>query len=462
MVQDFLNNKLKDFKNFNKPKFISIDADTNFSMGNNFKLIPYRVNHSVPNTLGFFLQTPAGVVVHQTDFKFDWTPVMDKPADVQKIAALAKELQPTLLLSDSLGSTSPGFTKSERFIEDTFDLLVKEAPRQVFITTMSSNISRIQQAINSGVKFGRKVVTMGYSIESNLEVALKYNLIQAPPDTLISEDEIKNYPDERLLFVVPGNYGQVGSTLDKIGKKEHKKIKLHDNALVIFSGDPIPGTEPAVDRLIDNLTLAGAHVVYSELQENLHVSGHGSRGDLSLMAQIIKPKFFYPIGGGIKHMRAYKDMLAEQGFIADNIFELLNGESLELEGDYVRKGAKIEIKDVYIDVDKSKSSIENIVLADRKLLAENGVIFVVVPYRKGVPLAKRVDIYTRGYIYVKANQAILNGMKKNAEHTIKSLMVKGPVVDSGVVKKVVEKALSKHLAKRVGKAPSIIVEKLEL
>jgi len=418
MVQDFLLNKLKDFKNVNTPKFTSIEPHTSFKIGNDFELTPYRVNHSVPNTLGFFIKTPSGTVVHQTDFKFDWTPIMDKPANIRKIASLAESLNPTLMLSDSLGATHFGYTRSEKYIEDSFDAVIKDAPGLVVITTMSSNISRIQQALNSAKSHNRKVVVSGYSIENNLEVVIKHKIINIPEGTLISEKEMGNYKDNELMLVVPGNYGQVGSTLDKLSKGEHRRLKLTPNSTVAFSGDPIPGMEPQVDKVIDRLTLLGAHVVYSELQQDLHVSGHGSRGDLTLMAQLIRPKYFWPIGGGIKHMRAYKDMLSSQGFEGDNIFELLDGETLEITGDFVKKGQKVEIEEIFIDNSNQKNSVESIVLKDRKALADNGVVFVVVPTSNGEVRADKVEIYTRGFIYVKENQALLNGMKKNVQDTL--------------------------------------------
>lgn len=463
MVQDFLSNKLRDFSDYNEPKFVNVEANKPFQIGKNFYLHPYRVNHSVPNTLGFYINTPAGTVVHQSDFKFDWTPVMDKAADVHSIASLSDKFKPVLMLSDSLGSTHKGFTKSERYIEDSFDTVVKDAPGQVFITTISSNISRIQQAINSASKHNRKVVISGFSIENNVEVAIKHGLIKDPNHTIISEKAARKTKDHQLLYVVPGNYGQVGSTLDKISKGEHKAIKMTENAVVIFSGDPIPGMENAVDKVIDNLISRGAHVVYSELQEDLHVSGHGSRGDLTLMAHLVNPKFYAPVGGGIKHMRAYKDMLSDQGIDPNHVLELYEGETIEIENDIARKGENIELKDVYIDNEQRRGSIENIVLSDRRLLAQNGVLFVVVPYNQGRPVPESVELYTRGFIYVKENQSLLSGMKNNVSETLKSLSNnKDSAEDFGTIKKAVEKSLLKHLYKRIGESPIIVVEKLDL
>lgn len=462
MVQDFLLNKLKDFKDANKPKFISIEPHTPFRVGNDFELTPYRVNHSVPNTLGFFVKTSSGTVVHQTDFKFDWTPIMDKPADIRKISSLAEHHNPVLMLSDSLGATHFGYTRSEKYIEDSFDDVIKDAPGMVVITTMSSNISRIQQALSSAKSHNRKVVVSGYSIEKNLEVVIKHNIINIPEGTLISDTEMSNYKDNELLLVVPGNYGQVGSTLDKLSKGEHKRLRLPSDVTVVFSGDPIPGMEPQVDKVIDRLTLLGAHVVYSELQEDLHVSGHGSRGDLTLMAQLIKPKYFWPIGGGIKHMRAYKDMLVAQGFEGNNVFELLDGETLEVTGDIVKRGQKIEIEEVYIDNSSQKNSVESIVLKDRKFLADNGVVFVVLPTINGEIKGDKVEIYTRGFIYVKENLALLNGMKKNVQDTLNRSSESGENKDFSNLKRTVEKALSKHLYKRIGEAPMIVVEGLSI
>lgn len=459
LVQSFLKNKLKDFSDCKPANYIDVDPEKDFTIGSKFKISPYRVNHSVPHTLGFFIQTEAGTVVHQTDFKFDWTPVMDKPADVQRIASLSVQHKPILMLSDSLGATHHGYTRSEKHIEETFDEIVNDAPGQVFITTISSNISRVQQAINSAVKHNRKVVIGGYSMRSNFEAAIQHELLKIPADTLVEDSEAKNYKDAQLLYIVPGNYGQVGSTLDKIAKEKHNFIKLKPKATVLFSSDPIPGSEGAIDRLIELLILKDATVVSTSLQEDLHVSGHGTRGDLSLMAQLVRPNYFCPVGGSIKHMRAYRDMLVSQGFAAESVFELLDGETLAITPNSVALGEKIEVGETYIDNSNRQNSIEDVVINDRKMLAEDGVLFVILPKSSKGYLADNADIFTRGFIYVKENKSLLTGMQKNVAETVKSLTSNA---DVSTVKKAVEKALKKHLYKRVGEAPLIIVEILDV
>ena len=459
MVQDFLKNKLKDHSGLNTPKFVEILQRKPFTIGNKFKLYPYGVNHSVPNTMGFFIQTPYATVVHQTDFKFDFTPVMDKPIDIREIARLTEKFNPSLLLSDSLGSMAESFTKSERMIEDTFDLLIKDAKNQVFITTISSNISRIQQAINSANTFGRKVVVSGYSIENNVAVAIKHNLLVNFKNTLIREQDIKKYKPNELLYIVPGNYGQIGSTLDKISDNKHRFIRLLQGDTVVFSGDPIPGMEPMVQKMVEKLAIRGAEVIYSELQHDLHVSGHGSSGDLSLMANLIKPPHLCPIGGDIIHLKAYKELMVRQGFKRENIFELLDGESLLIGERGVKVGPKIEIKDVYIDKGQKEGRVESIVINDRKLLSENGIIFVVLPYKNNTILLGGANIYTRGFFHVKENKFLLDNMVENVNFALKSGV---PLSDFSSVRKSVEKSLSRFLYKQVGEVPVIVVEKMDI
>ncbi len=459
MVADFLKNKLKDFNNVNTPSFVEVFQNKPFQFGNSFKLHPYGVNHSVPNTMGFFIQTPYGTVVHQTDFKFDFTPIMAKPIDIKSIASLTSRFNPVLLLSDSLGSMSEGFTKSERMIEDTFDLLIKDAKSQVFITTISSNISRIQQAINTATRFNRKVVVSGYSIENNVAVAIKHGLLTNFKNTLISESDLKKYKPNELMYIVPGTYGQIGSTLDKVADRNHKTIKLLQGDTVIFSGDPIPGMEPAVQSLVEKLAVRGAEVIYSDLQDDLPVSGHGSSGDIILMANLVRPPYLCPIGGDIIHLKAYKELMVKQGFKRENIFELLDGESMVIDNNRIISGNKIDLKDVYIDKGQNESRVETIVLNDRKLIAENGIIFVVIPFKDRSIVDSKANIFTRGFFHVKENKKLLENMVENVNFTLKSLANEQ---DFTVIKKAVEKGLSKFLYKQVGESPVIVVESMEV
>ena len=465
LVEAFVKNKLEDFKDYNPPQFIEISPDKSFTVGKYFEFIPYRVNHSVPNTLGFFIKTPAGVIVHQSDFKFDWTPVMDKPADVQKIAYLAKSLKPVLLLSDSLGSTHKGYTASEKDIEDTFDSLLNDATGQVFITTISSNISRIQQAINSAVKHNRKVIISGRSIENNFRVAQEQGLVNYPKGTILEKHQAKSVKDSNILFIVPGTYGQVGSSLDKIAEGKHRFIKMREGATVIFSGDPIPGMEPQVNRLISKLILRGANVIYSDIQENLHVSGHGSKGDITLMAQLVRAKYLAPIGGDIIHLRAYKDLMHSLGYKRKRVFELLDGESLEIrDNSYIKKGETVPIRGIFIDNEQGKRAVREVLLEDRKRLAENGILVVVIPYQSKRPLPDRAGIYTRGFIFVKDNKSVMKSIKKTIVETINTLKKQDSkkVESFDKVKKELERALQKHLYKRVGEAPLIFIDKIDL
>lgn len=461
LVREFLKNKIEDFKDLKDYSFTDIAPGIEFTIGKNFKIIPYRVNHSVPNTLGFYVITPFGTVVHQSDFKFDFTPVMDKPADVREIASLSKQYKPVLMLSDGLGSTSDGFTETEMKIEETFDSILSSSQgKQVFITTLSSNISRIQQAINSAKKFGRKVVISGRSVEQNVEVAVNQGLIKNN-DIVVQDFEAKKLPPDSLLYILPGTYGQENSGLSRVAEGRHKQIKLKEGAVVVFSGDPIPGMEAPIDTLIEKLVLRGAEVVYSQLQDDLHVSGHGSRGDLSLMAHLVNPKYLCPIGSSIKHIRAYRDLMVDSGFNQDQVIELLDGDSMVIQNNTVKKGDSYPIKEIYVDNNQTKTLVGDIVINDRKLMSESGVIFVVLPTKGGrLSTNTKPEIYTRGYIYVKENQSLLNGMKNNVESTVKSFGK-----DSGdiqQIKKSVEKSLNKHLYKRVGEVPIIVVETLEL
>ena len=313
------------------------------------RIFPFQVNHSVPDTMGLCFETPAGKIFHVADFKFDLTPVNGKVFDFQRAVNLAQG-KVLALFSDCLGANEEGFTKTEREIEGVFEQILSKANSQVFITTLSSNIARIQEVINASLKFGRKVCILGRSIEQSVEIARSFNYLKVSNKDLIFQGKSKKIPPNKITYLVAGSYGQSNSSLVKIAQGKYHGIKLLKDAAVVFSADPAPpGAKDRVDKLVDELILLGAKVYYYEIQENLHVSGHGSQEDLKLLLALIKPKFAIPIGGNPRHQRAYGFLAQKMGIPSENIFELMNGEILEFRSNHANIVGKVKLKDVFAE-----------------------------------------------------------------------------------------------------------------
>ncbi|OGC52342.1 hypothetical protein A2982_03680 [candidate division WWE3 bacterium RIFCSPLOWO2_01_FULL_39_13] len=444
-VKKLIEQSLEEFTNLGNVKINTLDPNQPLQLGC-FRLHPFAVNHSVPDTYGFAIDTPQGRIFHNTDFKFDWSPVMGKPFEIQKAAKLASEApgEVLALLSDCLGSTTEGYSKSEKDIQTTFETILADSKkRQVFITTISSNISRIQQAINASVKYGRKVVLSGRSIRQTMEVAREMNYISSPDNVFVDERNSSKYNQSEITYIITGSYGQKNSGLWRVVAGEHKSIKLSENPVVIFSADPIPNSISTVNILIDELYIKNADVYYSEIQNNLHVSGHGIKGDLSLLANIVKPKYFIPIGGNIKHMRAYSDMMQEQGVEKNRILELLDGQAVIFENNTVKMGKKLRLKDVYVD-GTLVGDVGTKVLDERMQMANHGMAVVVIE-------GSNVEVITHGFIFVKESGLLIDKTKKLVKESI-NVKVKG-----GDRKKYIEKTLQRFFFEETGRNPLVSV-----
>src|SRR3989344_2850451 len=288
----------------------------------------YGVDLVIPDATNFVVETPVGIFYHGSDFKFDLTPPDNFPSELGKIAA-AGEKGVLCLLSDSLGSERSGYTLSERIIEETIESEVRKCGGKLLFATQSSNISRIQQAVNVALQHNRKISFVGRSMDQNSEVARRLGYLSIPEVAIVHDKQILRFPDNLLFIIVAGSQGQTDSALARIGRGEHKYVKLRDSDTVILSADPIPGNENAVHELVDALTQGGARVSYSEVMEDLHVSGHGSQQDLRLMLSLTKPKYMLPIGGTYRHMIGYQKLAQEMGYNREHVLLPREGEIIE-------------------------------------------------------------------------------------------------------------------------------------
>lgn len=357
------------------------------------KMIP--MTHSVPDTKHLIIKTPIGNVYHGSDFKFDWTPINGTPPDIQSITKAGAE-GIALLLSDCLRSEKEGYSLSEAIIEDSFEREFRDMQGRIIITTMSSNISRIQQALWVAKRNNRKVAFIGYSIEKNVAVANKLGYLKIPPRLVVSKNKIKNLQKSEICLIVAGSQGQMGSSLTRITQRDHRDITLDSGDKVIFSSDPIPGNEKNVYRVIDMLSKQGVIVSYSDISDDLHVSGHASSRELMMLISMTKPNYVMPIGGTYRHMVQYSKLAQVMGIPKDKII-LSESEILEIKGDgSITKSTKLDLKTIYIEgseINKSEDKIN-----DRKLMFQEGAVVVLITLPKDNSKNIEIDLIPKGII----------------------------------------------------------------
>ncbi len=451
-VKSLIEKTLEEYTDLSDIRINPIDINQSFQLGV-FRVHPFRVNHSIPDTLGFAIDTPQGRILHNSDFKFDTDPYMDPPFDVSKAVKLASEKPEGVLalLSDCLGATTDGHSESEQKIQTEFEsILSKSEGKQVLITTISSNISRIKMAIEASLKMGRKIVISGRSLRNTLAVAKEFRYIDYPEEIFVKEEDSYSYDQGKLTYIITGCYGQRNSGLFRVSEGTHKQITLLNEAVVIFSADPIPNSISMVNYMIEELYIKGAEVYYSEIQDNLHVSGHGIKEDLLELANIVRPKYFIPIGGNIKHMRAYAKLMGTIGIPENRVFQLLDGQPIVFENGIARLGKKLKLKEVYVD-GNLVGDIGSIVLEDRLRMANHGMVVAAVS-------GDKIDIVTRGFVFAKESQELLNGAKKIIRENIKEKKTnKKSKEKTSELKKHLERKLDRYFYKETGREPIILV-----
>lgn len=336
-----------DFKEFGQNiKINTVDLNKTYTFGN-FKVNFIHMTHSIPDTLHIFITTPVGNIYHGTDYKLDLTPPYGKAPDFQSLAKLAS--QGTLcLLSDCLGAETPGLTLSESAVGEAFDSEIKNTAGKFIMTTFSSNISRIRQCIDASIKYQRKIVFMGRSMKENTETAKLLGYLPFKSKMFTDERSVKKTPPNKITLIVAGSQGQVNSALSKLAADQNINIKIGVGDNVMFSSDPIPGNEAEVYTLIEKLMLKGADVVYPDIKDRLHASGHGNQEDLKFLMRLVNSKYLIPIGGTIRHQRQYFKLAKQLGYTSKDVFQLNEGETVWLDKDFMRKGEKIKTKVIYV------------------------------------------------------------------------------------------------------------------
>lgn len=412
-----------------------------------------RVTHSIVDGVGLGIDTPVGKVVHTGDFKLDPTPVDGQLMDFHKFSEYG-EKGTLVLLSDSTNAEKGGFTFSEKEVSRAFEDIFSKAHGRIIIATFASNIHRIQQAIDVAVKFGRKVILCGRSIVSNAQIALDLGYLRIPRETWLRLEDLKKLEDREVVIITTGSQGEPMSVLSRIATDEHKNIKAKHGDTVILSAKMIPGNERSIGRIINHLFKRGANVIYEKVSE-IHVSGHASKEELKLMLNMVRPKYFMPVHGEYRHL-VYHSRLAEKtGIPKENIFMLEDGERLEVSKDGAKKNGRVNSGRVFID-GKGVGDVEGMVLRDRRRLAYDGIVLVIIAVEK---LTGRVvsgpDIITRGFVFEDASPEILNDVNSLVSDTLKKLD-REIMSDSSLVKAKIRTALKKYLRNTMERSPMIM------
>jgi len=376
----------------------------------NFKIEFIRTNHSIADSCSIALHTPVGIIVHTGDFKVDFTPIDGEVIDLQRYAQLGK-MGVVLLMAESTNALQPGYTMSEKTVGETLDNLFAKAKGRVIVATFASNIHRVQQIANASIKNGRKIAFSGRSMEKINEVARTLEYLFIPEEMIIDLNDIKKYPNERITIITTGSQGEPMAALTRIAAATHRSIQIEKGDTVIISATPIPGNQKAVSNVINDLTEKGANVIYKAI-EAIHVSGHACEQELRMIHALLKPKFFIPIHGEYKHLISHAKIAENMGMDKENIFVLETGDVFEFNRAKAQISGKAPVGRVLID-GIGVGDVGNIVLRDRKNLAEDGIITVVIAIdREKRTILSGPDIITRGFVYVRDSEELIRDIRR--------------------------------------------------
>ena len=444
-------NKLKE--HVLKADMVCMAAGDSVVLGH-FKIEFIRVTHSIADSCALAIFTPSGTVIHSGDFKVDYTPIQGESIDLQRFAELGRK-GVLLFMCESTNVEQPGYAMSERTVGAIFDNIFDESPTQrILVATFSSNIHRIQQAVNSAVKHGRKVAVVGRSMVNVVKVAIELGYLTIPDGVLIDLAEVKNYTDDKLVIMTTGSQGEAMSALTRMAFSEHKQIEIRPNDKIIISASPIPGNEKTISRLINELMSHGADVIYSGLMD-VHVSGHAKQEEIKLLHALVKPKFLMPIHGEYRHLKQHKDLAVSLGMDKENVFLMSIGDVLEVTANTAKVSGVVPSGQVLVD-GLGVGDVGNVVLRDRRILSQDGLMIVVMSIDRATGLVEAgPDIISRGFVYVRESDEIMNEAKSVVRNAMNTCQQKH-ITDWGYIKSMLKDTLREYLWQKTKRTPMIL------
>ena len=445
-----IENKLKEHNMLRTTKRKVVRHGQSINLGK-FRVEFIKTNHSIADASALAIYSPAGTVVHTGDFKVDYTPVYGDSIDLQRFGEIGKK-GVLALMCDSTNAERPGITQSEKTVGRTMDTLFAEhCNSRIIVATFASNVDRVQQIINSAYKYNKKVVIEGRSMVNVISTAAELGYINVPDNTLIEIEQLNNYPPEATVLITTGSQGESMAALSRMAQNLHRRVHIMPGDTVIFSSNPIPGNEKAVSKVINELSAKGANVIF----QDAHVSGHACQEEIKLIYSLVHPKYAIPVHGEYRHMKAQADIAAALGIPKDNIFILHSGDVLELDEKKAEISGHVPCGSILVD-GLGVGDVGNIVLRDRQHLAEDGILIVVLTLERfSNQLLSGPDIVSRGFVYVRESEGLMEEARHVVEDAIADCMDKH-VSDWGKIKNVIKDALSDFLWKRTKRSPMIL------
>ncbi|MCC8167851.1 MAG: ribonuclease J, partial [Clostridiales bacterium] len=416
-----------------------------------FRVEFIRTNHSIQDAAALAIHTPVGIVIHTGDFKIDYTPVFGDAIDLARFGELGKK-GVLALMCDSTNAERKGFTQSEKVVGKTLDNIFAEHNKgRIIIATFASNVDRVQQIINSADKFGRKVAIEGRSMVTIISLAAELGYLKLPENILVDVEQLNNYPDEQAVIITTGSQGESMAALSRIAAGIHRKISIKPNDTIVFSSNPIPGNEKSITTVINELMLLGADVIF----QDVHVSGHACQEDIKLIYSLVNPKYAVPIHGEYKHRVAQGRIAEELGYDKDHIKIIESGDILEIDDDHAQVVGRVQVGNILVD-GLGVGDVGNIVLRDRQHLAQDGIIVVVMTLEKGTgQLLAGPDIVSRGFVYVRNSEGLMDEAKTILEETMNYCM-DHKITDWNKIKSEVKDSLGDFVWKETKRRPMIM------
>ena len=445
-----IENKLKEHNMMKTTKRKVIKHGQSINLGC-FRIEFVKTNHSIADASALAIFTPAGIIFHTGDFKIDYTPVFGDAADLQRFAELGKK-GVLALMCDSTNAIRPGFTQSEKTVGKTFDTIFADHKlNRIIVATFASNVDRVQQIVNSAYKNGRKVVVEGRSMVNVIGTASELGYINIPDGTLIDIEQLKSYPPEKTVLITTGSQGEAMAALSRMASSTHRKVSIMPNDVIILSSTPIPGNEKAVSKVINELTMKGAEVIF----QDTHVSGHACQEEIKLMYSLLRPKFALPVHGEYRHLMAQKGLAESMGVPKDNVLLMSSGDVVEIGQESCKVVSHVQAGGILVD-GLGVGDVGNIVLRDRQNLSQNGIIIVVLTLEKhSNMLLAGPDIVSRGFVYVRESEDLMDEAKAVVDQAVADCLDRH-VTDWGKIKNIIRDSLSDFLWKRMKRNPMIL------